>query len=51
MTKKQTVELCTQSLIDAKLKGGMGGEEKERDICDWEKSVKEMKICIGLYCH
>jgi hypothetical protein len=36
--------VCRQILINAKLQTG----KREKRTADWEKSVKEMKVCSGL---
>jgi hypothetical protein len=36
--------VCTQILIDTKLKTGKRGQKTP----DWEKSIKEAGVCIGL---
>ena len=35
---------CVQILITAKLKTGNGGQKR----ADWEKWIREGKVCIGL---
>jgi hypothetical protein len=38
--------LCKRILIDAKLKTG----KRVQKTSDWEKSIKEAGVCIGLKC-
>jgi len=44
MTRKQMVELCTD-INRGKTKNR---KERARNRVDWEKSIKETKVCIRL---
>jgi hypothetical protein len=39
--------VCKQILIDAELETRKTGQ----NTSDWEKSIKEAEVNIGLYCH
>jgi hypothetical protein len=45
MTKKHLMKLYKQILIDTKLKTGKRGPKKKSE---WNKSIKEAKVQIGL---
>jgi len=55
--KSEDETVVKQTLIDAKFKTGNRGQkqikikEQNENKVDWKKSVKEAKICVGLYGH
>jgi hypothetical protein len=45
MTKKQMVDGVQIDINRCKIKNW---EERSKNRADWEKSIKEVKVCIGL---